>query len=83
MDYRVYHAVNQLVYHHSRLGRGSNVLETFDRVAGGMFLAAAAVIGVGRVLVGAHYPADVLAGCLVASEPRCSSYASPDPSSTA
>jgi undecaprenyl-diphosphatase len=156
MDYRAYHAVNQLVYHHSWLGRGSNFLETwavlalavatfalwvlarpgagpkwklasacalasaglamlinqgiahlwnrarpfathpsahvwgsrshdpsfpsdhagaafgiafavffFDRVAGGMFLAAAAVIGVGRVLVGAHYPADVLAGCLV------------------
>ena len=37
----------------------------FDRVAGGLFLAAATVIAVGRVFVGAHYPADVLAGCLV------------------
>jgi undecaprenyl-diphosphatase len=37
----------------------------FDRVAGCIFLAAAFVIGAGRVLVGAHYPADVLAGCLV------------------
>jgi membrane-associated phospholipid phosphatase len=37
----------------------------FDRVAGAFFLAAAVVIGVGRVFIGAHYPADVLAGCLV------------------
>ncbi len=37
----------------------------FDRVAGGIFLAAAFVIGAGRVFIGAHYPADVLAGCLV------------------
>jgi undecaprenyl-diphosphatase len=37
----------------------------FDRVAGALFLAAAVVIGVGRVLIGAHYPADVLAGVLV------------------
>jgi undecaprenyl-diphosphatase len=37
----------------------------FDRVVGAAFLAAAAVIGVGRVFVGAHYPADVAAGCLV------------------
>src|ERR671931_429677 len=37
----------------------------YDRVAGALFLAAAVVIGVGRVVVGAHYPADVLAGCLV------------------
>jgi undecaprenyl-diphosphatase len=37
----------------------------FDRVAGSIFLAAATVIGVGRILVGAHYPADVLAGILV------------------
>jgi membrane-associated phospholipid phosphatase len=37
----------------------------FDRVAGTFFLAAAVVIGVGRVFIGAHYPADVLAGCLV------------------
>src|SRR5206468_12590213 len=37
----------------------------FDRVAGAVFLAAAVVVGVGRVLIGAHYPADVLAGVLV------------------
>jgi undecaprenyl-diphosphatase len=37
----------------------------FDRVAGALFLTAAVAIGVGRVLVGAHYPADVVAGCLV------------------
>jgi undecaprenyl-diphosphatase len=34
----------------------------FDRVAGAVFLVAATLIGVGRVFVGAHYPADVLAG---------------------
>lgn len=37
----------------------------FDRVAGSLFLAGAALIGVGRVIVGAHYPGDVLAGVLV------------------
>jgi membrane-associated phospholipid phosphatase len=37
----------------------------FDRLAGGLFLGAAVVISVGRVFVGAHYPGDVLAGCLV------------------
>jgi undecaprenyl-diphosphatase len=37
----------------------------FDRLAGALFLAAAALIGVGRVLVGVHYPGDVLAGVLV------------------
>ena len=37
----------------------------FDRVIGSMFLAAAAFISVGRVFIGAHYPADVIAGCLV------------------
>ncbi len=37
----------------------------FDRVAGSIFLIAAFVIGAGRVFIGAHYPADVLAGCLV------------------
>src|SRR5207249_9998191 len=30
----------------------------FDRVIGSVFLAAAAVIGVGRVFIGAHYPLD-------------------------
>jgi undecaprenyl-diphosphatase len=156
VDYRIYHAINQFVYHQSWLGRGLNALETwavpviavatfalwflarpggtrkwklasayalgsaalalltnqaigkiwhrqrpfaahpaahvwgsrshdpsfpsdhasaafgiafavflFDRVIGSMFLAAAAVIGAGRVFIGAHYPLDVLAGCLV------------------
>jgi undecaprenyl-diphosphatase len=37
----------------------------FDRAVGSIFLAAAFVIGAGRVFIGAHYPADVLAGCLV------------------
>ncbi len=37
----------------------------FDRVVGSFFLAAATLIAVGRVVVGAHYPADVLAGTLV------------------
>ena len=37
----------------------------FDRVVGGLFLVAAVLIGAGRVFVGAHYPTDVLAGCVV------------------
>jgi membrane-associated phospholipid phosphatase len=37
----------------------------FDRVAGAIFIAAAGFIGIGRVFIGAHYPADVAAGCLV------------------
>lgn len=37
----------------------------YDRVAGSIFLAGAAAIAVGRVAVGAHYPADVAAGALV------------------
>ena len=37
----------------------------YDRVVGSFFLAAAAFIAVGRVFIGAHYPADVIAGCLV------------------
>jgi undecaprenyl-diphosphatase len=156
MDYRIYHAINQFVYHHAWLGRGLNVLENwavpvtaiatfalwllarpggsrkwklasasalgsaalallisqvigriwhrqrpfashpsahvwgsrshdpsfpsdhasavfaiafavflFDRVVGAIFLGAALIIGAGRVFIGAHYPADVLGGCLV------------------
>jgi len=34
----------------------------FDRVVGTVFLAVAVLIGLGRVLTGAHYPGDVLAG---------------------
>jgi membrane-associated phospholipid phosphatase len=37
----------------------------FNRRVGSVFLAAAAVIGAGRVFIGEHYPLDVLAGCLV------------------
>ena len=37
----------------------------FDRVVGSIFIAAATLISLGRVFVGAHYPADVLAGMLV------------------
>jgi undecaprenyl-diphosphatase len=37
----------------------------FDRLAGSLFLVAAALIAAGRVVVGAHYPADVGAGLLV------------------
>ena len=156
VDYRIYHAINQFVYHHAWLGRGLNALEKwavpviavatfalwllarpggtrkwklasacalgsaalallinqvigklwhrqrpfaahpaahvwgsrshdpsfpsdhasaafaialavflFDRLVGSVFLAAAVVIGAGRVFIGAHYPLDVLAGSLV------------------
>ena len=37
----------------------------FDRLVGSFFLCAAAAISLGRVFVGAHYPADVVAGALV------------------
>jgi undecaprenyl-diphosphatase len=37
----------------------------FDRWVGALFLAAAAAIAGGRVVAGAHYPGDVLAGALV------------------
>jgi undecaprenyl-diphosphatase len=37
----------------------------FDRLAGAIFMAAALFIGVGRVFIGAHYPTDIAAGCLV------------------
>ena len=37
----------------------------YDRAVGALFLAAAAVIAAGRVVVGVHYPGDVLAGLLV------------------
>jgi undecaprenyl-diphosphatase len=37
----------------------------FDRAVGSVFLAAATFIGVGRIFIGAHYPADVAAGALV------------------
>jgi membrane-associated phospholipid phosphatase len=37
----------------------------FDRLAGALFLSAAVIVGFGRIVIGAHYPADVLAGVLV------------------
>jgi undecaprenyl-diphosphatase len=37
----------------------------FDRAAGAVFLVVAAVIGVGRLFIGAHYPGDVLAGVAI------------------
>ncbi len=37
----------------------------FDRLVGSIFLAAAVLIGAGRVIVGAHYPLDVVAGLLI------------------
>jgi len=37
----------------------------FDRLAGALFVALAVVVAFGRVFTGAHYPGDVLAGCLV------------------
>jgi undecaprenyl-diphosphatase len=37
----------------------------FDRLVGSFFLAAAGLIAVGRIFVGAHYPADVLASIVV------------------
>jgi undecaprenyl-diphosphatase len=36
-----------------------------DRKIGSIFLSLAAVVGVGRVITGAHYPGDVLAGVVV------------------
>ena len=38
----------------------------FDVVAGAVLLGAAVLIAIGRVLIGAHYPGDVLASLLVA-----------------
>jgi membrane-associated phospholipid phosphatase len=37
----------------------------YDRLAGAIFLAAAVIVGFGRIVIGAHYPADILAGVLV------------------
>ena len=37
----------------------------FDPLIGGLFLAAATTIAVGRLFIGAHYPGDVAAGLLV------------------
>ena len=37
----------------------------FDTLAGSLFLVAAILIAVGRVVIGAHYPGDVAAGVLV------------------
>jgi undecaprenyl-diphosphatase len=37
----------------------------FDPIAGAIFLVVAAVIAVGRLFIGAHYPSDVLAGLVI------------------
>jgi undecaprenyl-diphosphatase len=37
----------------------------FDTVTGVVFLVVAAIIGIGRLFIGAHYPGDVLMGVLV------------------
>ena len=37
----------------------------FDAAAGALFALAAALIAIGRVVIGAHYPGDVLAGLVV------------------
>jgi undecaprenyl-diphosphatase len=37
----------------------------FDTVAGVIFLVVAAIIGVGRLFIGAHYPGDVAAGVVL------------------
>ena len=37
----------------------------FSRFGGGLFLAAATLIGISRIALGMHYPTDVLAGLLV------------------
>lgn len=38
---------------------------SFDAVAGGVFLVVAAIIGIGRLFIGAHYPSDVAVGVVV------------------
>jgi undecaprenyl-diphosphatase len=37
----------------------------FDPIAGAIFLVIAAIIAVGRLFIGAHYPSDVVAGLLI------------------
>jgi undecaprenyl-diphosphatase len=37
----------------------------FDTLAGVVFIVVAAIIGIGRLFIGAHYPGDVLAGVVV------------------
>ena len=38
---------------------------SFDVAAGAIFLVVAAIIGVGRLFIGAHYPSDIAAGIVV------------------
>jgi undecaprenyl-diphosphatase len=38
---------------------------SFNAVAGGIFLLVAAVIGIGRLFIGAHYPSDIAAGIVI------------------
>jgi membrane-associated phospholipid phosphatase len=39
----------------------------FDPIVGAVFLVAAVLIAIGRVLIGAHYPGDVLASLVIAA----------------
>jgi undecaprenyl-diphosphatase len=39
----------------------------FDPIAGAIFLVAAVLIALGRILIGAHYPGDVLASLVIAA----------------
>jgi undecaprenyl-diphosphatase len=39
----------------------------FDPIAGAVFLVAAVLIALGRILIGAHYPGDVLASLVIAA----------------
>jgi undecaprenyl-diphosphatase len=38
---------------------------SFDAVAGAIFLVVAAIIGIGRLFIGAHYPSDIAAGVII------------------
>jgi membrane-associated phospholipid phosphatase len=38
---------------------------SFDLGAGAIFLVVAAIIGVGRLFIGAHYPSDIGAGIVI------------------
>ena len=49
----------------------------FDRLVGSLFLAAAILIGVGRIVIGEHYPADVAAGCFIGREGSAATLGAP------
>jgi membrane-associated phospholipid phosphatase len=68
-DWTIYHAVNVFARHHKVLAHVTFGIAFgiyfVDRRIGRLFLIVAALIAAGRVVVGAHYPADVLAGVVV------------------